>query len=65
VAGDVADALDVGDRGAAELHHKAGHGGLADLFGKVSGENRVNGKPPRPKAVIHTGEVGRPQPAPF
>ena len=29
------------------------------------GEDRVNGKPPRPKAGIHTGEVGRPQPAPF
>ncbi len=29
VARDVADALDVGDRGAAEFHHQAGHGGLA------------------------------------
>ncbi len=28
VARDVADALDVGDRGAAELHHEAGHDGL-------------------------------------
>ena len=26
VAGDVADAVDVGDRRAAELHHQTGHG---------------------------------------
>jgi hypothetical protein len=26
---DVADVLDVGNRGAAELHNQAGHGGLA------------------------------------
>ena len=37
VARDVADALDIGDRGAAELHYKAGHGGLAGFSGRIGG----------------------------
>ena len=35
VARDVADAVDVGDRGSAELHDEAGHGGLADCSGVI------------------------------
>jgi hypothetical protein len=35
VACDIADAVDVGDRGAAELHHEAGH--RLDLYGLDSG----------------------------
>ena len=37
VARDVADALDVGDRRAAEFHHQAGHGGLASFSGRTAG----------------------------
>ena len=37
VARDVADALDVGDRRAAEFHHEAGHGeGWAFLKGRYT-----------------------------
>ena len=31
VAGNVADVLDIGDRGAAEFHHQAGHGRIVTL----------------------------------
>jgi len=32
VARDVADAVEIGDGGSAELHHKAGHGGGVRAF---------------------------------
>src|SRR5262249_19732753 len=37
VSRDVADALDVGNRGAAKFHYQAGHGGLADFSGMIWG----------------------------
>ena len=38
VARDVADAVDVGDRRAAEFHDEAGHGGRLRTFRQVAGE---------------------------
>jgi len=37
VVGDAADALQIRDRGAAKLHHQAGHGELAHLSGTILG----------------------------
>ena len=37
MASNVADALDIGDRSAAKLHYKAGHGGLAGFSGRIGG----------------------------
>ena len=63
VARDVADAVDVGDRGAAELHHQAGHGG-SRAPPEATGRGRRDPlrQPAREKARIHTGGVGAPQP---
>ena len=51
---DVADAVEIGDRGSAEFHHQAGHGGRELLEGLGRAICR---KPPREKARIHSGEV--------
>src|SRR3954469_24414582 len=62
MASNVADALDIGDRGAAKLHYKAGHGGLAGFSGRMGARDPLYGKPTRENAGIHTGEAGGPQP---
>ena len=61
VARDVADAVDVGDRGSAELHDESGHGWL-DLRRDLAARAPHYRKPPREKARIHTGGDGWPQP---
>ena len=58
VARDVADALDIGDRGAAELHHQTGHGGLADLSGRMGAGNRALRQAPARKGA-YTYRRGR------
>src|SRR5262249_34793348 len=60
VVGDVADALDVGDGGSAELHHQAGHAGWS-LTRRRSG---FLGRFRPEKASIHTGGINGLQPQP-
>ena len=59
VARDVADAVDIGDRGSAEFHHQTGHD-----FGSQPSSDRTRRRRRREKARIHNGGVRRLQPDP-
>ena len=54
VARDIADAVDIGDRGSAEFHHQAGHGGRISKDAGGAGFIAA----PREKARIHSGGEG-------
>ena len=58
VMGDVADVVDVGDRGSAEFHDKTRHADRSTGCERMRGESLM---PRRRKARIHTGGVGSPQ----
>jgi hypothetical protein len=63
VARDVADAVDVRDRGSAELHDEAGH--VRDCVSNGSARSQAQiATPPRQKARIHSGGGVGPQPKP-
>ena len=69
VAGNAADALDIGDRGAAKLHYQAGHNALVRLSISVGRLNPpiselglLYGAPQREKARIDSHGFMRPQP---
>src|SRR5262245_40721285 len=59
MARDVANAVDIGDRRSAELHHQARHARLPEEKGR---RHRSSGEALRRERPIHTGGVALPQP---
>jgi hypothetical protein len=59
---DIADALDIGDRCAAEFHHEAAHDAGAFPVRLSNVTRRQNGERTGRKARIHSGAVSGKQP---
>src|SRR5262249_59377444 len=59
MARDVADVLDIGDGSATELHHQAGHGGLADYSDTIAMRDQIWASPRAKRRVYITADPDR------